>query len=96
MPNDNNEFKVTLEAIKNATSCVAIASSVCGLPIKNSGDRCPSFLHSGSNPNSVVINNDYWYSFSSVRALSCEAEPVEKASFTILADSRRAAYSCLV
>ena len=64
MPNDNNEFKVTLEAIKNATSCVAIASSVCGLPIKNSGDRCPSFLHSGSNPNSVVINNDYWYSFS--------------------------------
>lgn len=62
MPN-KNDFKLTLEAIKNATSCVAIASSL-GLPIQKSGDRCPSFIHSGSNPNSVVINDDYWYSFS--------------------------------
>lgn len=62
MPN-NNDFKLTLEAIKNATSCVAIASSL-GLPIQKSGDRCSSFIHSGSNPNSVVINDDYWYSFS--------------------------------
>ncbi len=58
-----NDFKLTLEAIKNATSCVAIASSL-GLPIQKSGDRCPSFIHSGSNPNSVIVNDDYWYSFS--------------------------------
>lgn len=61
---NQTDFKVTLEAIKNATSCVAIASCVCGLPIKNSGDRCPSFIHAGSNPNSCVIHYDYWYSFS--------------------------------
>lgn len=59
-----NDFKLTLEAIKNAASCVAIASNVCGLPVKNSGDRCPSFIHSGSNPSSCIINDDYWYSFS--------------------------------
>lgn len=58
-----NDFKLTLEAIKNATSCVAIASSL-GLPIQKSGDRCPSFIHSGSNPNSVAVYDDYWYSFS--------------------------------
>ena len=59
----SDEFKKAIEAIKKATTCVAIAQSI-GLPIEKSGDRCASFIHKGTNPNSMVVNDDYWYSFS--------------------------------
>lgn len=62
-----NDFKETMretmDAMKDAVSCVQVANSL-GLGITKSGDRCPSFIHNGKNPTSVVIYDDFWRSFS--------------------------------
>ena len=49
--------------MKSIVSCVSVAIHL-NLSIKQSGDRCVSFIHNGSNPNSVVIYDDFWYSYS--------------------------------
>ena len=51
--------------IKQRISCVDVAQR-CGLPIRQSGDRCVSPLRSGaSNPSSFVVDDDFWYDFGS-------------------------------
>ena len=51
--------------IKQRISCVDIAQR-CGLPIRQSGDRCVSPLRPGaSNPSSFAVDADFWYDFGS-------------------------------
>lgn len=51
------------QLIKSRISCVDIAQR-CGLPIRQSGDRCVSPLRPGaSNPSSFVVDDDFWYDF---------------------------------
>lgn len=56
-------MSTAIEQIKSLVTCVQVAQQ-CGLPISKAGDRCASFLHAGDNPMSVLIQNDYFYSFS--------------------------------
>ena len=53
------------QLIKSRISCVDIAQR-CGLPIRQSGDRCVSPLRPGaSNPSSFAVDTDFWYDFGS-------------------------------
>jgi P4 family phage/plasmid primase-like protien len=61
---ENKEFREAIESIKARINCVTASKNICGLDINREGDRCKSFLHAGSNPNSVVVYNDRWWSFS--------------------------------
>lgn len=49
--------------IKTRLTCVDYAKKK-GLPIARAGDRCKSPFHNGSNPKSMVVYDDFWYSFS--------------------------------
>lgn len=54
-----------IQLIKSRISCVDIAQR-CGLPIRQSGDRCVSPLRSGaSNPSSFCVDDDFFYDFGS-------------------------------
>lgn len=56
-----------LNLIKQRISCVDVAQR-CGLPIRNSGDRCTSPLREGaSNPSSFVVDDDFWFDFGDSR-----------------------------
>ena len=56
-----------LNLIKQRISCVDVAQR-CGLPIRNSGDRCTSPLRDGaSNPSSFVVDDDFWFDFGDSR-----------------------------
>lgn len=49
--------------MKARMNCVELAQHF-GLPVQKSGDRCRSPFHEGKNPSSMVVYDDYWYSFS--------------------------------
>lgn len=49
--------------IKSRINCVELAQRL-GLPIHRSGDRCRSPFHDGKNISSMVVLEEYWYSFS--------------------------------
>ena len=51
------------QELKEKTNCIEIAQ-ICGLPINKSGDRTTSPFHSGSNNQSFVCKENFWYSFS--------------------------------
>ena len=57
--------------IKQRISCVDVAQR-CGLPIRQSGDRCVSPLRQGaSNPSSFAVDADFWYDFGSGSGGDC-------------------------
>lgn len=57
--------------IKQRISCVDVAQR-CGLPIRQSGDRCVSPLRSGaSNASSFYVEDDFWYDFGSASGGDC-------------------------
>lgn len=57
--------------IKQRISCVDVAQR-CGLPIRQSGDRCVSPLRPGaSNPSSFAVDTDFWYDFGSGQGGDC-------------------------
>ena len=53
------------DEIKQNINCVELATEL-GIELhKNGGTyRCPSFIHDGQNPNSVMVSEDSWFSFS--------------------------------
>lgn len=53
------------DEIKQCINCVELATEL-GLELHKNGDtyRCPSFVHEGKNPNSVIVSEDSWFSFS--------------------------------
>ena len=54
-----------LNLIKSRITCVEVAQR-CGLPIRQSGDRCVSPLRAGaSNPSSFAVDDEFWYDFGS-------------------------------
>lgn len=54
-----------IQLIKSRITCVDIAQR-CGLPIRQSGDRCVSPLRPGaSNPSSFAVDDDFYYDFGS-------------------------------
>ena len=54
-----------LNLIKSRITCVEIAQR-CGLPVRQSGDRCVSPLRPGaSNPSSFAVDDEFWYDFGS-------------------------------
>lgn len=60
-----------LTLIKQRISCVDVAQR-CGLPIRQSGDRCVSPLRPGaSNPSSFCVDDDFWYDFADARGGDC-------------------------
>ena len=60
-----------LSLIKQRISCVDVAQR-CGLPIRQSGDRCVSPLRTGaSNPSSFAVDDDFWYDFGSGQGGDC-------------------------
>lgn len=59
------------QLIKQRISCVDVAQR-CGLPIRQSGDRCVSPLRPGaSNPSSFAVDADFWYDFGSGSGGDC-------------------------
>lgn len=57
--------------IKQRITCVDVAQR-CGLPIRQSGDRCVSPLRPGaSNPSSFAVDDDFWYDFGSGSGGDC-------------------------
>lgn len=59
------------QLIKQRISCVDVAQR-CGLPIRQSGDRCVSPLRTGAtNPSSFVVDDDFWYDFGDSRGGDC-------------------------
>ena len=53
------------DEIKQNINCIELAAEL-GIELhKNGGTyRCPSFVHEGHNPNSVMVSEDSWFSFS--------------------------------
>jgi P4 family phage/plasmid primase-like protien len=53
------------DEIKQNINCIELAAEL-GIELhKNGGTyRCPSFIHEGHNPNSVMVSEDSWFSFS--------------------------------
>lgn len=57
--------------IKQRVSCVDVAQR-CGLPIRQSGDRCVSPLRTGAtNASSFCVDDDFWYDFGSGSGGDC-------------------------
>lgn len=57
--------------IKSRISCVDVAQR-CGLPIRQSGDRCVSPLRSGAkNPSSFAVDDEFWFDFGSGQGGDC-------------------------
>lgn len=57
--------------IKQRISCVDVAQR-CGLPIRQSGDRCVSPLRAGAtNTSSFCVDTDFWYDFGSGSGGDC-------------------------
>ena len=57
--------------IKQRISCVDVAQR-CGLPIRQSGDRCISPLRDGAtNSSSFCVDDDFWYDFGSGSGGDC-------------------------
>ena len=57
--------------IKQRISCVDVAQR-CGLPIRQSGDRCVSPLRAGAtNASSFCVDSDFWYDFGSGSGGDC-------------------------
>ena len=57
--------------IKQRISCVDVAQR-CGLPIRQSGDRCVSPLRAGAtNASSFCVDDDFWYDFGSGSGGDC-------------------------
>lgn len=57
--------------IKQRISCVDVAQR-CGLPIRQSGDRCVSPLRAGAtNSSSFCVDTDFWYDFGSGSGGDC-------------------------
>lgn len=60
-----------ISLIKQRISCVDVAQR-CGLPIKQSGDRCVSPLRAGAtNASSFCVDDDFWYDFGSASGGDC-------------------------
>ena len=60
-----------LSLIKQRITCVDVAQR-CGLPIRQSGDRCVSPLRPGAtNPSSFAVDDDFWYDFGSGSGGDC-------------------------
>lgn len=53
------------DEIRQRINCVELANEL-GIELHKNGDtyRCPSFMHDGKNPNSVMVSEDSWFSFS--------------------------------
>lgn len=57
--------------IKQRISCVDVAQR-CGLPIRQSGDRCVSPIRAGAtNTSSFCVDTDFWYDFGSGTGGDC-------------------------
>ena len=57
--------------IKQRISCVDVAKH-CGLPIRQSGDRCVSPLRAGAtNASSFCVDDEFWYDFGSGSGGDC-------------------------
>ncbi len=60
-----------ISLIKQRISCVDVAQR-CGLPIRQSGDRCVSPLRDGAtNASSFCVDDDFWYDFGSGTGGDC-------------------------
>lgn len=60
-----------ISLIKQRISCVDVAQR-CGLPIRQSGDRCVSPLRAGAtNASSFCVDDDFWYDFGSASGGDC-------------------------
>lgn len=60
-----------ISLIKQRITCVDVAQR-CGLPIRQSGDRCVSPLRSGaSNPSSFAVDDDFFYDFGNGSGGDC-------------------------
>ena len=54
---------VDIQELKNRISCVQYAQRL-GYNIHKSGDRCVSPFHNGTNKSSMVVHDNFWFSFS--------------------------------
>lgn len=54
---------IDIKLLKSRINCIQYAKRI-GLPVNESGDRCRSPFHSGSNNTSLIVYDDWFFSFS--------------------------------
>lgn len=80
---NNTSFKEYINNLKHKCTVPQIATSLCNLSIKkcSEGYRCKSFLHEGTNENSVFMTDSYWYSHSDTK--NSHGDVIDLVAFTL-------------